>query len=194
MKKSFFILFTFVFSVSILAQNPRFQQHVSYKMDVEMDVKTFKYKGNQEIVYTNISQHSLHRVFYHLYNNAFQPGSEMDIRLQTITDPDRRMVRTFTKGNKKIIESRISDLKPNQIGYHHITNFKQDGNPCDIFVEGTIMEVKLAKPILPNSKTVLSLDFNSQVPEQIRRSGRNSIEGVALSMTQWYPKLAEFDF
>jgi len=47
---------------------------------------------------------------------------------------------------------------------------------------------------LPNSKTVLSLDFDSQVPEQIRRSGRNSPEGVALSMTQWFPKLAEFDF
>uniref|UniRef100_UPI00351707B4 M1 family metallopeptidase n=1 Tax=Mesoflavibacter profundi TaxID=2708110 RepID=UPI00351707B4 len=29
---------------------------------------------------------------------------------------------------------------------------------------------------------------------QIRRSGRNNAEGVALSMTQWYPKLAEYDF
>ena len=193
MKNLILTLFVVV-SASTIAQNTRFQQHVDYKMTVDMDVKTFKYKGKQEIIYTNNSPDTLHRVFYHLYNNAFQPGSEMDIRLQTITDPDRRMVRTFTKGNKKIIESRISDLKPNQIGYHHITNFKQDGNPCDIFVEGTIMEVKLAKPILPNSKTVLSLDFNSQVPEQIRRSGRNSIEGVALSMTQWYPKLAEFDF
>src|SRR5690606_7520530 len=35
---------------------------------------------------------------------------------------------------------------------------------------------------------------NGQVPVQIRRSGRNSEEGVALSMTQWYPKLAEYDF
>ena len=192
--KNLILTLFIVVSASTIAQNTRFQQHVDYKMSVDMDVKTFKYKGKQEIIYTNNSPDTLHRVFYHLYNNAFQPGSEMDIRLQTITDPDRRMVRTFTKGNKKIIESRISDLKPNQIGYHHITNFKQDGNPCDIFVEGTIMEVKLAKPILPNSKTVLSLDFNSQVPEQIRRSGRNSIEGVALSMTQWYPKLAEFDF
>lgn len=194
MKKPFFILFTLIFSISIQAQNHRFQQHVSYKMDLEMDVKTFQYKGNQQITYTNNSPDTLHRVFYHLYNNAFQPGSEMDIRLQTISDPDRRMVRTFTKDNKKITESRIKDLKPNQIGYHKIANFKQDGKSCEIFIEGTIMEVKLAKPILPNSKTVFSLDFDSQVPEQIRRSGRNSSEGVALSMTQWYPKLANYDF
>ena len=37
------------------------------------------------------------------------------------------------------------------------------------------------------------MDFDAQVPIQIRRSGRNNKEGVALSMTQWYPKLAEFD-
>lgn len=195
MKKPFLTLFiNIVFLGCVFAQNPRFQQHVSYKMEVEMDVKTFKYKGHQEIVYTNNSQDTLYRVFYHLYNNAFQPNSEMDIRLQTISDPDRRMVRTFTKEGKNVTESRIKDLTPDKIGYHKISNFKQDGKSCEISVEGTIMEVQLAHPILPNSKTILSLDFDSQVPEQIRRSGRNSSEGVALSMTQWYPKLAEFDF
>jgi hypothetical protein len=54
--------------------------------------------------------------------------------------------------------------------------------------------VTLAKPILPNTKTTFTLDFEGQVPVQIRRSGRNNSEGVALSMTQWYPKIAEFDF
>lgn len=192
--KKLFLCLSILFSVYGFAQNHRFQQHASYKMEVDMDVKTFKYKGKQEITYTNNSPDTLYRVFYHLYNNAFQPGSEMDIRLQTITDPDKRMVRTFTKDDKKVTESRISDLTPEQIGYHKISNFKQDGNSCDIAIEGTIMEVKLHKPILPNSKTVFILDFDSQVPEQIRRSGRNSSEGVALSMTQWYPKLANYDF
>ena len=32
------------------------------------------------------------------------------------------------------------------------------------------------------------------MPKQIRRSGRNNNDGVALSMTQWFPKLAEYDF
>lgn len=194
MKKLFFTFFVVIFSVSLQAQNPRFQQHVSYKMEVEMDVKTFTYKGHQELTYTNNSNDTLHRVFYHLYNNAFQPGSEMDVRLQTITDPDRRMVRTFTKDNTKVTQSRISDLTPDQIGYMKIFNFRQNGKTCSTFVEGTILEVKLAEPLLPNSKTLLTLDFEAQVPEQIRRSGRNSSEGVALSMTQWYPKMAEFDF
>jgi hypothetical protein len=47
--------------------------------------------------------------------------------------------------------------------------------------------------ILPNTKTTFTLDFEGQVPVQIRRSGRNNSEEL-LSMTQWYPKIAEFDF
>lgn len=182
------------FSLVVFSQNNRFQQHVSYEMEVEMNVKTYQYKGKQKLTYTNNSPDTLYRVFYHLYNNAFQPGSEMDVRLQTIQDPDRRMVRTFTKAGKKVTESRISDLTPEQIGYQKIHNFKQNGQDCIITIEGTIMDVRLAQPILPHSKTVFTLDFEAQLPEQIRRSGRNSTEGVALSMTQWFPKMANFDF
>jgi len=175
--------------------NPGYwQQHVEYKMDVKMDVKKFQYTGKQEIIYTNNSNDTLHKVYYHLYNNAFQPGSEMDARLQAISDPDKRMVRTFKKEGKDIKESRISTLKPNEIGYLNIANFKQDGVTATTKVVGTILEVTLAKAILPKQKTVLSLDFDGQVPLQIRRSGRISEEGVALSMTQWYPKLCEYDF
>jgi hypothetical protein len=42
-------------------------------------------------------------------------------------------------------------------------------------------------------KTTFTLDFEGQVPVQIRRSGRNNSEGVALSMTQWYQN-SQFDF
>ena len=38
------------------------------------------------------------------------------------------------------------------------------------------------------------MKFNSQVPLQIRRSGRDSAEGIDYSMAQWYPKLCEYDY
>lgn len=191
------LLFLLVSCTSFAQNNPNpgyWQQHVNYKMEVNMDVKKFQYKGKQEIVYTNNSPDTLHKVFYHLYNNAFQPESEMDARLQAISDPDKRMVKTFKKEGKEVKESRISTLKPNEIGYLNIANFKQDGVVATTKVVGTILEVTLVKPILPKQKTTLSLDFDGQVPLQIRRSGRISEEGVALSMTQWYPKLCEYDF
>jgi len=133
-------------------------------------------------------------VFYHLYFNAFQPGSEMDIRLKTIADPDKRMVKTLKVEGKEIKTSRISDLSPAQIGFMKISNFKQDGFDAATHVESTILEVTLPKSILPKTSTVFTLDFHGQVPEQIRRSGRKSEENVALSMTQWYPKICNFDF
>jgi hypothetical protein len=173
---------------TLFAQSSTYwQQHADYKMDVVMNVTNYQYKGKQELVYTNKSPDTLRRVFYHLYNNAFQPGSEMDARLQTIKDPDARMVT-------KMKESRIKTLKPDEIGYLNISNFKQDGVIATAKTVGTILEVTLAKPILPNSKTTFTLDFEGQVPVQIRRSGRNNKEGVELSMAQWYPKMAEFDF
>ncbi|WP_343588677.1 M1 family metallopeptidase [Flavobacterium sp.] len=181
---------------SAFAQSaPYWQQHADYKMEVSMDVKNYQYKGKQELVYTNNSPDTLKKVFYHLYPNAFQPGSEMDARLHFIKDPDGRMVNKVKGADgKEIKQSRIETLKPNETGYLKITNFKQDGAVAQTRVSGTILEVTLAKPILPNSKTTFTLDFDGQVPVQIRRSGRNNSEGVELSMSQWYPKLAEFDF
>ena len=195
MKKIFlFSLLSLSFG-SLLAQSSTYwQQHANYKIDVAVDVKNYQYKGKQELVYTNNSPDTLKRVFYHLFNNAFQPGSEMDARLQSIKDPDKRMVDSVNVAGKALNVSRIKTLKPNEIGYLNISNFKQDGIIANTKTVGTILEVTLAKPIFPNSKTTFTLDFDGQVPIQIRRSGRNNSEGIELSMAQWYPKIAEFDF
>ncbi len=158
------------------------QQHVDYKMAIDMDVNTYTYKGKQELVYTNNSPDVLYKVFYHLYFNAFQPNSEMDVRSRTIADPDKR------------VGDRIQKLKPNEIGFIKVNSLAQNGTALTYKTVGTILEVNLATPIQPGEKVTFNMDFNAQVPLQIRRSGRNSKEGVALSMTQWYPKLAEYDF
>lgn len=158
------------------------QQHVGYKMEIDMDVKSYQYTGKQELIYTNNSPDTLKRVFYHLFFNAFQPDSEMDVRSRTISDPDSR------------VGDRISKLKPNEIGYIKVNSLEQDGKSIVHKTVGTILEVELAQPIAPGQSTTFTMTFNGQVPLQIRRSGRNSEEGVALSMTQWYPKIAEYDF
>jgi hypothetical protein len=194
MKKIILLSFLTLNIGNLFSQNTSYwQQHVDYKMDVTMDVNNYQYKGTQELVYTNNSPDTLRRVYYHLFNNAFQPGSEMDARLQSIKDPDRRMVDTLKVDGKTQKVSRIKNLKPDEIGYLNISNFKQDGAVANVKTIGTILEVTLVKAILPHSKTTFNLDFEGQVPVQIRRSGRNNSEGIELSMAQWYPKIAEFD-
>ena len=152
-----------------------------------MDVETFQYKGTQKLEYTNNSPDDLSRVFYHLYFNAFQPGSEMDVRLQNIQDPDGRM----TTEDKK---SRIMSLSESEMGYIKVKSLTQDGKEVTYKTVGTVLEVELATPIKSGDKATFEMEFDGQAPQQIRRSGRNNAEGVSLSMTQWYPKMAEYDF
>ncbi|WP_373057212.1 M1 family metallopeptidase [Zunongwangia sp. H14] len=195
MKKLFLSLSFLAVSLGYAQNNSTYwQQHVNYNMDVDMNVENYQYTGTQKLVYTNNSPDTLQKVFYHLYFNAFQPGSEMDMRLQNIADPDGRMVNNLGTRENPEYQSRIAILKPDEIGYLRVNSLIQNGNPLDYKEVGTILEVKLAEPVLPGEKTTFKMDFKGQVPLQIRRSGRNSAEGVALSMSQWYPKLAEYDF
>ena len=169
-------------NTSIVAKETYWQQHVDYTMDIDVDVKNYQYKGKQTLVYTNNSPDDLKKVFYHLYFNAFQPGSQMDVRSLNIKDPDRR------------VRDRISKLRPNEIGYIKVNSLKQNGVLVSHETVGTILEVKLNEPIKSGESVTLEMNFDAQVPVQIRRSGRNNKEGVAFSMAQWYPKLAEYDF
>ena len=184
--------FTALFALTLLVANAQkhpdyWQQRIDYTMDVSMNVEDFTYKGRSTVQYTNHSPDTLNRVFFHLYFNAFRPGSDMDARLQSISDPDNRMVTE----NK---ESRISVLSEDEMGYLRVTQITQNqGAPLKASHEETILVVDLQTPLLPQSSTILNLDFEGQVPLQIRRSGRNSEEGVALSMSQWYPKMVEYD-
>lgn len=167
---------------SVFSQDYRWQQRVEYTMDVMLDVRTHKVKGTQKLLYTNNSKDTLTKVYYHLFFNAFQPGSMMDVRSRTISDPDPR------------VASRIAKLSESEMGYQQIKSLKQDGKNITWRIDGTVMEVTLQKGLLPNSKTTFDMEFESQIPIQIRRSGRNSKEGIAYSMTQWYPKIAEYDY
>ncbi len=185
----FSLFFVLGICARLCAQNITgyWQQHVDYTMDVYMDVESYQYTGTQKLVYTNNSQDELKRVYYHLYFNAFQPGSEMDMRLQNIADPDPRMT-TEAK------TSRIAALTESEIGYLHALSLTQNGKTVTFNEEGTVLVVDLAEPIPAGGKTTFEMKFEGQVPLQIRRSGRNNQDGVALSMSQWYPKMAEYDF
>jgi len=181
-------------STSITSKDTYWQQHVDYKMEIDMNVENYQYQGIQELVYTNNSPDELTKVYYHLYFNAFQPGSEMDARLQSVPDPDGRMTTNLgTKKNPNIV-SRIKTLKPNETGFIKINSLSQNGVAVTHKTVGTVLEVTLNKPIKSGEKVTFNMDFLGQVPLQIRRSGRNNKEGVALSMTQWFPKMAEYDF
>lgn len=173
-----------IFSVyTLFAQIPGYwQQHVDYRMNVDLDTRSHLLTGDQTLVYTNNSPDTLYKVYYHLYYNAFQPGSAMDWKSLSVPDPfENRISRT------------ISSLRPSEQGYSHVKSMTQDGTAITFHTEGTILEVSLAQPLLPGKNTSLHMTWQSQVPLLKVRTGRNSHEGVEYTMTQWYPKMCEYD-
>ena len=174
-----------LFAVPLLghAQSPeQWQQEVDYTMDIRLHADDHQYTGHQEVVYTNHSPDTLHTVYYHLYFNAFHPESMMAERNRHVPDPDGRIV------------PRIFNLGEDEQGWHRVRSLTQDGTEVSFDVSDTVMRVDLAEPISPGGSTTFEMRWRAQVPLQTRRSGRDSRGGgVDFSMSQWYPKLAEYD-
>lgn len=171
------------------------QQQVKYTMDVHMDVQRNRLTGDQRLEYVNHSPDTLHRVFFHLYWNAFQPGSMMDVRSRELG----RVVLGLRANGDTVrdwdgrVRDRIAHLGPAEIGYDSVVSLTMDGRPQRLRYHETILEVPLDRPVLPGATTVFQLRFKCQVPLQVRRSGRDNAEGVRYSMSQWYPKLCAYD-
>lgn len=182
MKLNLVVLLLVALTFRVSAQSDRWQQRAKYQMEIDFDAVKHQYKGTQKLVYTNNSPDTLQKVFYHLYLNAFQPGSQMDVRSRSISDPDSR------------VKDRISKLSPSEIGYEKVLSLKQNGKSLKYEVVGTILEVTLNEKILPKTNHTFEMEFEAQVPIQIRRTGRANAEGIDYSMAQWYPKMSEYDY
>ena len=181
MKKTLSFSLFLLLSISFLAQD-YWQQQISYKMHIDFDHDNHRFSGIQEITYYNNSPENLDKLFMHLYYNAFQPGSMMDVRSRTIEDPDSR------------VEDRIANLSKTEIGFQKIESINNSkGEKLSFNEDGTILEITLNKPLKSGKSIKLKVNFNAQVPVQIRRTGRYNKENVAYSMTQWYPKMCEYD-
>ncbi|HCL05257.1 MAG TPA: peptidase M1 [Chitinophagaceae bacterium] len=183
-------------STELKAQSDRWQQRIKYQINVNMDVNSNRFAGTVKIDYWNTSPDTLNRIFFHLYWNAFQPNSSMDVRSRELGKTVLREPSRMSDGLDwdARVKDRISKLTPEQIGFQNVAAVKIAGVAQELKVHETILEVVLAKPIMPRSKVQLDVQFEAQVPQQIRRSGRDNAEGIRYSMSQWYPKVVEYDY
>ncbi len=177
------------------AQAERWQQHIAYTIKANLDVNTNIINGSEDVVYDNNSTDTLKKVYFHLYWNAFQPNSAMDTRSRELG----KTMLTNRKGEQvpdwdARVKDRILNLKPEEIGFQRVGYILIGGKQQKLVQHETILEVQLTQPIAPKSSVTMTLVFQAQVPQQIRRSGRDNAEGVRYSMSQWYPKMVEYDY
>lgn len=187
MNKGFLIILTLFFGLLSAQKNAYYQQYAKYKMDIDVDAQNFTYKGNQTLTYTNNSPDELKVVYFHLYWNAFKPGSMMD----------QRIAGQGKNGDSRLQNngvSRLSSIPKEEEGAQNIHWIKQNGKNLKFEIQETVMKVYLNTPVKPNSSTTFVMEWDAVIPMQIRRAGRNNREGVDMTITQWFPKIAEYDY
>jgi len=178
--------------IAFSQQNAYYQQHAKYEMFIDVDAANFTFQGRQNIQYTNNSPDELDVIYMHLYWNAFKPGSMMDQRVRNRgAEGDSRLIERNAAGQ---VVSRLASIPPEEEGAQNIHWIEQNGKPLKFEIQETIMKVYLAEPLKPNSTTTFTMEWDAVIPKQIRRSGRNNSEGIDMTVTQWYPKISEYDY
>ena len=190
-KTAYSLVFTLCSLFSFAQQNAYSQQYAKYKMDIDVDAANFTYQGKQTLQYQNNSPDELRVAYFHLYWNAFKAGSMMD---QRVTGQGINADGRLAKRVGNTVVSRLSEIPKNEEGAQNIRWIKQNGKDLKFEIQGTVMKVYLADAIKPNSSTTFTMEWDAVIPMQIRRSGRNNREGVDMTMSQWYPKIAEYDY
>ena len=105
------------------------QQDVHYSIKAELFDSIDVIKAHQTISYTNNSPDELTHVFFHLYQNAFQPDSYLD---------------KFKQSNKERTKYRKDEREKKGT---KVMNLKVDGESVEMEIDNTIMKVFICKKI-----------------------------------------------
>jgi hypothetical protein len=154
------------------------QQDVHYTIKAEIDDVLDIISGREQLIYWNNSPDTLTYVYFHLYQNAFQPGSYLDhLMLANGVKPD---YSRWEKEKKGTVVEKI-----------------QTGGK-DLLTEpdNTILKVILEKPLLPGDSTVFDIDFKSYYGNGAVRRRMQLFTSWGFKHyngAQWFPKISVYD-
>jgi hypothetical protein len=154
------------------------QQDVYYRIQATIDEKTDIITGSEIVTYWNNSPDTLHHVFFHLYQNAFQPGSYYH-RLQLANNVTPRYNRYEQEGLGTVI-SRL----------------ESGGMVLKTELDNSILKVLLHEPLPPGGNVTFNIDFKTyygggSVRRRMKKfnaNGHKHYDGV-----HWYPRISVYD-
>ncbi len=155
------------------------QQDVHYTIKARIDEKTDIIAGEERLEYWNNSPDELTFVFFHLYQNAFQPGSYYD-NLQENNLRKQRYGRyeSVAKGTE-------------------IEKLTVDGQPVKTELDNTLLKVWLPKPLKPGEKVAFNIRFKTYFDGEgnVRRRMKtfNAFGNKHYDGVHWYPRISVYD-
>jgi len=150
-----------------------FQQGVKYEIQARLDTKSDIISGTEKLIYQNNSPDTLDYVYFHLYQDAFQPGSLHD-------------ERQFSEGDYS-----LRKLQPGQKPGIRIDVLKDGtGYDLDSMRSDTRLKVSLSQPLPPGESCEFAIQFSTRMGNVNRRMHKGSDYYVG---SQWYPRMAVYD-
>lgn len=155
------------------------QQDVHYTIKANVDERTGIIDGTLHLVYTNNSPDDLNVVFFHLYQEAFTPGSYAHKLVQA-----NNAEYGFGPYEKKGLGIEISSLI-------------SDGHELKTEQDNTILKVVLEKPIRSGTSVDFHIKFKTYfdgqrgMPRRFKQFGTS--QGPHFDGVHWYPRIAVYD-
>ncbi|MFB6258079.1 MAG: M1 family metallopeptidase [Flavobacteriales bacterium] len=152
------------------------QQDVHYRIDARIDEKKQMIRGQMELTYWNHSPDTLREAYFHLYQNAFQPGSYYDKK----RGGSPRYGRHGSEGRGTVIDS-----------------IRVNGQKVRTELDNTILRVKLPEGLETGEKIEFAIRFRTYFDEKgtwrrmdlfRTRDGHQHYNGV-----HWYPRISVYD-
>jgi len=154
---------------------------VNYQIEATLDPALHRIDARQKLTWRNRSAVEVRSVYVHLYMNAFESAGSTFFTEQ----------RSGNGGSRDGNEPRdgqwghIALRSVNQGGAKVAWSFVQpDGGPAS---EHTVARLDLPAPVAPGASTVLDIDFTTQLPRVVARTG---YFGSFHLVGQWFPKIA----
>ncbi|MDO4709357.1 MAG: M1 family metallopeptidase [Pseudomonadota bacterium] len=159
-------------------ESTRSQHVANYRIHARLDTEKHRIDGQQTLTWHNRSSQPVCALYLHLYLNAFSEGSTfLAERAQAGFD--------FRSGVPGSGQGYIQLQRVSQGGLPARWRFVQpDGGPAS---DKTVIRLELPTPVVAGASTTLDMDFSSQLPRVIARTG---YFGSFHLVAQWFPKVA----
>ncbi|HEX3865585.1 MAG TPA: M1 family metallopeptidase [Gemmatimonadaceae bacterium] len=161
-------------------------QHARYSIDARLDPTSDRVSGSERVEYLNNSPDTLRRLAVYLRQNVFAAGNPR--RQSAPITGGLTLGRVVVNGQRVSAKSTgVSAVPITDVANRHVTD---DGGYT---IDGTVMWIPLASPLLPHDSARLELAW-SYSPPPSPSDGREGREGHHLYfMGYWYPEVAVYD-
>ncbi len=146
------------------------QQDVFYRIKAELDDEAEVIVGHVQLDYRNNSPYALDELYFHLYQNMFEPNS----------------YHNKFEGN--------DSTDSGQFQHTEVTSLTISGKKVEFVKDNTILKVNLTKALEPNETIQIECDFKTFFgPNHGRMKAYQQYGFKHFNVVHWYPRISVYD-